>query len=663
MHAHFVRFAGFSGGFAILLGLLVLTGWVADIDQLKRGLPGLNSMNPMTAVCFVLAGISLVLQYRPDTRRSRRVGIARFLGGIVAVIGLLVLMRYVLGWSFKLDQVLFATKLSAAVPEPPNRMALNSSLCCALLGVGLFLGDFTTQRGARPAEYFAVACWLLSLVALAGYVYQVEFLYGLVRHVPMALHTALGYHLLSMGLLFARPGQGLMRTIAGDSPGGVLMRRLFPVMIPIFIVLGCLQVEGARRDFFQAAPGVALFTVASVAISGLLILWCARFLHQADLDRKRVERELDRFFTLSMDLLAIGGMDGYFKRVNPAFCRLLGFSAEELAERPFADFVHPDDVAATANEVAKLSSGLSSINFENRCRCKDGSWKWLSWSTQPSDDNLLYAVARDVTEQKKTEVAILRLNADLLQQTAQLQSVNHELESFSYSVSHDLRAPLRGISGFVQALEEHARETLDDTGRGYIGRVRQAADRMGELIDDLLKLSRLTRAKMSMETVDLSEIAESLLAGYRTEDPARKVETVVQPDIRVLGDPALLRVLLDNLLGNAWKFTGKNVAARIEVGSTTADHGEIICHVRDNGVGFDARYGHKLFGAFQRLHSQGEFPGTGIGLATVQRIVSRHGGEVRAEGAINHGATFSFVLGTVPSDEKQDHTAGGGQSR
>jgi|GEM_PF-3731649 len=193
-----------------------------------------------------------------------------------------------------------------------------------------------------------------------------------------------------------------------------------------------------------------------------------------------------------------------------------------------------------------------------------------------------------------------------------------------------------------------------ESGENFAG----TPNRMGELMIALPKLSRLTRAKMNLETVDLSEIAESLVAEYRAADPARKLGTVIEPQIRVLADPALLRVLLDNLLGNAWKFTGKNPAARIEVGSTPDGLGEIICHVRDNGVGFDFRYAHKLFGAFQRLHSQAEFPGTGIGLATVQRIISRHGGEVRVEGEINHGATFSFVLGTPSSDEKQDHIAG-----
>ena len=204
------------------------------------------------------------------------------------------------------------------------------------------------------------------------------------------------------------------------------------------------------------------------------------------------------------------------------------------------------------------------------------------------------------------------------------------------------------MPGFAQALETHAAGALDAKAQGYLQRVQHAAERMGQLIDDLLKLSRLTRAEMKMETVDLGLIAKSLVAGYRSAEPRREIEIIIVPNLWVRGDAALLRILLDNLIGNAWKFTSKNSAARIEIGCLPEPSGKLFCFVRDNGVGFDNRYAHKLFGAFQRLHSQVEFPGTGIGLATVHRIVRRHGGQVRAEGEINRGATFGFTLETVP---------------
>jgi light-regulated signal transduction histidine kinase (bacteriophytochrome) len=250
----------------------------------------------------------------------------------------------------------------------------------------------------------------------------------------------------------------------------------------------------------------------------------------------------------------------------------------------------------------------------------------------------------EVLERQQAEQAVQSLNQGLQRAIIELQAVNKELEAFCYSVSHDLRAPLRSIDGFSQALLEDCYDQLDATGQNYLRRIRAATQRMGQLIDDLLNLSRVTRSDMTVETVDLSLLASSICTELQQSHLDRQVEFAIQSGLLAQGDTRLLRVLLGNLLNNAWKFTSKKAQAQIEFGAMPTESGVPVYFVRDNGAGFNMEYANKLFRPFQRLHGMHEFPGNGIGLATVQRIVHRHGGRVWAEGTVDGGATFYFTL-------------------
>ncbi|MBX7098337.1 MAG: response regulator [Myxococcaceae bacterium] len=434
---------------------------------------------------------------------------------------------------------------------------------------------------------------------------------ALMRRSPPAL-------VLSDVMMPRLDGFGLLREVRKDRALG---------QVP-FILLSARAGEEATVEGLDS--GADDYLVKPFVARELL----ARVRSQLAFSRER--QVFERFFNLSLDLVCIASPQGHFLRVNPAFSRL-GYPEDELLSRPFLDFVHPDDVPATLEEVARLARGEATVRFENRYRCKDGSYCWLSWTSAPDSAGTLYAIARDVTEEKESRVA-------LSEAKEAAERANRELEAFSYSVAHDLRSPLRGIDGFSQALLEDCSGQLDESGQRYLRMIRESAQLMAELIDDLLTLAQVSRSELHWNPVDLSALARGVIERLALAHPERTVELVCDNGLEAHGDERLLRVMLENLLGNAWKFSSKQPEARIEFRAVASPAGPAF-QVKDNGAGFDMRYAAKLFGVFQRLHAAHEFEGTGVGLATVQRIVHRHGGSIWAQSAPGAGATFTFTLG------------------
>jgi PAS domain S-box-containing protein len=412
-----------------------------------------------------------------------------------------------------------------------------------------------------------------------------------------------------------------------------------------------LELYGLRKDGSEFPVEISLSPIETD--DGRLVASAIRDIT----DRKRAEAKVselnDRFRALletAPDAMVLVGDDGRMVLVNAQTEKLFGYARAELLGNTVDMLVpprfrgkHPQQRSEyfADPKVRPMGAGLELYGLR-----KDGSEFPVEISLSPietDDGRLVSSAIRDITDRKQAEDTVRELNESQQRHAVQVEAANKELEAFSYSVSHDLRAPLRSIDGFSMALVEDYGGRLDVEGKGLLGRIRAATKRMAQLIDDLLNLARVTRTEMRYEVVDLSAMANAVLADLQSGDPERHVECVVGDHVIGHGDSRLLRVVLENLLGNAWKFTMNKPQARIELGMSRED-GAPVYFVRDDGPGFDMAYVDKLFGTFQRLHAATEFPGTGIGLASVRRIIQRHGGRTWAEGAVGKGATFSFTL-------------------
>lgn len=412
---------------------------------------------------------------------------------------------------------------------------------------------------------------------------------------------------------------------------------------------------GLRKDGSEFPVEIGLTPIQTN--EGLLVLSAIVDISE----RRRAEKKFQLAVESAPNGVVMINSEGRIVLVNVQTERLFGYERVELLGQPVEILVperyrgkHPSYRDKFLGDPAVRSMGAGRDLYGLR---KDGSEFPVEIGLTPiqtEEENMVMSAIVDITERKQAEGELRRLYEELeqrvVERTAQLQSVNKELEAFSYSVSHDLRAPLRHINGFSQALLEDYEDKLDETGKGYLHEVRGASQEMAQLIDDVLQLARVTRSEMRREVVNLSALAHSIVAELQAGDADRTVAIAIEERLSTRGDKRLLRIMLSNLIGNAWKFTSKQEHAEIGFGQDEKN-AEKFYFVRDNGAGFDMAYAGKLFGAFQRLHTAGEFEGTGIGLATVQRVVLRHGGRVWAEGTVNQGATFYFTLANFKETE------------
>jgi PAS domain S-box-containing protein len=420
--------------------------------------------------------------------------------------------------------------------------------------------------------------------------------------------------------------------------------------------VGCCP-AGRNGSSSALSPIAETLLLSCIALAAILaaVRWreagaqTARRLEDAYGEAERLLKVIDN----TSAVIYLRDSDGRYLLVNRQYEELFAIKRKDIIGLTDHDLFPPamaDDFRA--NDLKALAHGAP-IQMEEIAPHADGPHTYITVKYPIVDGaGRAYAIcgiSTDITELKRAEEKVRQLNTELEQRvrerTAELEASTRELDAFAYSVSHDLRAPLRAVAGFSEVLLEDYADRLDEDGREYLNRVLAATDRMGRLIDDLLDLSRAARVELARSSVDLSELSKQVAAELRAAEPDRDrtVQILVEPGLKAFGDAALLRLVLQNLIGNAWKFTAKKPDARIDIGSAVTD-GEQVFFVRDDGAGFDMRYLDKLFVPFQRVHSFDEFSGSGIGLAIVWRIIARHGGRVWAEGEPGAGAAFHFTL-------------------
>ena len=622
-------------------------------------------MKANAALAFTLAGLSLWLlraETEPSVSANRYRRVAQFCASTVLLVGLLTLTEYVFSWDLGIDQLLFQETLGAIGTSSPGRMGPDTALNFVLVGIALLLLEVKTRRGHRPAQLLALTAGFVSMLALIGYAYGSTSFYGVPSYTKVPVHTAATFVVLCVGFFSARPDGPLMTILTSASASGFMARRLLAAAVFLPLVLGWLMFMGQRAGLYDTEYGLALFALSNILVLTVLILWSASLLFRTDTERRRAEESQrateERFRAVAEtanDAIVSWDSCGNISYFNKAAERTFGYPAADVLGKPLTVLMPERFHDAHRQGLARfLSTGEAHVIGKTVAltgKRTDGSEfpLELSLATWKAPEGLFFTgMVRDVTERKRTEgieqiKTLERHRAELARSNVELTAANRELEAFTYSVSHDLRAPLRHVDGFSKILLEEFAPQLDSNAQHCLQRIQEGVRQMGVLVDDLLNLGRVGRQTLSRQPTALKSLVLEVLAELKSEAAGREIEWGIGDLPVVECDPSLMKLVFANLLSNAIKFTRLQRQAVIQVGQMTAE-GQPVIFVRDNGIGFNMRYAHKLFGIFQRLHRQEDFEGTGVGLANVQRIIHKHGGRVWAEAEPYKGATFLFTL-------------------
>lgn len=625
--------------------LTTLTGWAFDIELFKRIFQDAVAMNPATAVAFLLSAFSFLLLNTPIRTKKRDIA-GQAIAWAILLIGANVFLGYAFNFDIRVDRILFSAKLDIEVSSfPYNRMALSTSFCFMLAGVALLLLHRKLGNWV-PTQNLAIVIAIFGLYSMMGYLHNVKDFYDSSHLITMAIHTAVCFFLLSIALLFAHPTEGIMATFTSPHAGGIVARKFTPPTILLPIIAAYLH-DNVVNQSINPNYIFTIITVIAFIVGFLLIIYYhAISLNFWDIRRKNMEQELlesearyRNLFNFAPYPMWIYDIESLkFLEVNQTAIKKYGYSLSEFLNMSLTDIRPAEEIPRLIKNVKKRTRKIERTSGWKH-RLRDGRLIDVEITSQFITRNGREArlvIAQDITKRLRT--------------AAQIQALNKELEAFTFSVAHDLRAPLRIIDGYTEIVKEDYANIMDEEGKRLLNIIGNNAKQMGSLIDDLLNLSRIGRLSMNFSINDINDLIQTVIMEQRILNQGRHINIHVANIKPAYCDGLLIKSVLTNLISNAIKYSKHQDVSTIHIGSYTS-MGENIYFIKDNGVGFDMKYADKLFGVFQRLHKPTEFEGTGVGLAIVHRIITKHDGRVWAEAEENKGATFYFSLPLVNENQ------------
>ena len=654
--------AGSAAAFAS--GAAAVSGWCLHVPLLRSWLPGLTPERINAAAGIIFSALALALLNAQDARAARKIA-GRLCAVLAALIGLLTLVEYAVGINLGIDDFLFTVRSAEPGNPYPCRMSPVTAMCLTFIGTSLLFLEVNTKSAAIVSEILAVTVQLCSGLGLIGYWYGVSAFYRVSAYSSISLPSIVGSALLAAGILMARPTRGFVGVLSRNTDGSLVARRMLLAAVLVPLILGWLQLRGEKAGLYELEFGTAMLVTVLITFFSALVWWTAVTLDRTDLNRREAEqslRESEERFRVLFEQSPIGKflIDPATERIvdcNDRAAEALGYTREELCRLRVPDI----DAQLPSEEVTRLiretAERGTSFSFESAHRTKSGKIRDVMISAarvRVKGRVFNYAAVQDITDRKQAEEALLRAQEQLRQhadtlektvteRTAKLNETLQELEAFSYSIAHDMRAPLRAMQGFATILEDEQADRLDATARSYLQRIRASAHRLDQLIHDVLSYSRIVRSDLQLQEINPQQLLEEIIATYPDFQPPKAEISCVAPLPRVRANTAALTQVFSNLLGNAVKFVRPGVKPVVKIRAENREK-FVRVWIEDNGIGIEKGAEQQIFQMFQRLNSPGSYEGTGIGLAIVRKAVERMGGKAGVESEPGIGSRFWFEL-------------------